>query len=198
MPLPPSAFYSVYEVAARWGCTPADVAGWAATEQFQIVIGISPVTCGAEVFGGIVQVAVAEMLQMFRRFGPSEEVCVVRRILPQGRTDWVYVTDPEPGILVRSSDLMLTAANVLRFEEERELLRGRAPSIGAAPRYDWDAMYVWLFKRVHERGIPASQAAMIGEVQDWFGQHSEAGEVPEDSTIRKRLAPLWRELRGAE
>jgi len=30
MPLPPVAFYSIYEISARWGCPAADIAGWAA------------------------------------------------------------------------------------------------------------------------------------------------------------------------
>jgi hypothetical protein len=34
--------------------------------------------------------------------------------------------------------------------------------------------------------------------RDWFVQNSRSGEVPEESTIRKRLAALWRKLRGEE
>ena len=36
MPLPPVAFYSIYEIAVRWGCPPADVAGWAAAGHLQV------------------------------------------------------------------------------------------------------------------------------------------------------------------
>jgi len=44
--------------------------------------------------------------------------------------------------------------------------------------------------------FPASQAALIAELQDWFAIHSKTGDVPEDSTIRKRIAPIWRAVRG--
>lgn len=198
MPLPPVAFYSIYEVSARWGCPAPDVAGWAVQGQFEVFIGIAPVVCGEELHGGLVQVSMADLMPLFRRFGPSEEACRLRRILPVGSTEWLRVTDPAEGILVRPTDLIFPADALHRFEEERDLLRRPAPSIGATPRYDWDAMYVWLFQRVNECGLPESQAALIGEAQDWFIRHSKSGDVPEESTIRKRLGALWRALRGTE
>lgn len=39
MPLPPVAFFSIYEIAVRWGCPPADVAGWAAAGHLHVVAG---------------------------------------------------------------------------------------------------------------------------------------------------------------
>lgn len=197
MALPLQAFHSIYEVAARWGCMPADVAGWAATGLLTIVAGIRPVMCSKVVCSGLVEVPMAEMLTLFRRFGPSDDSCTVHRIRPLGGTDWMHVTEPEEGIPLRSVDLMLPADEVRRFEGEQDVLRNRLSSIGAPARYDWDGMYVWLLQRVHEQGMPESQAALIGEIQGWFGQHSQDGEVPEDSTIRKRLAPLWRSMRAA-
>jgi hypothetical protein len=43
-----------------------------------------------------------------------------------------------------------------------------------------------------------SQTALVALAQDWFVQNSAKGDVPEESTIRKRLAPLWRKLKGEE
>ena len=51
---------------------------------------------------------------------------------------------------------------------------------------------------IFDKGVPASQTALVALVQDWFVQNSRSGEVPEESTIRKRLAALWRKLRGEE
>jgi len=198
MPLPPVAFYSIYEISARWGCLAADVAGWAAMGQLRAMIGIEPVHCGEALLGGLVDVAMAELMPLFRRFGPSEETCRVKRILPAGSSDWVRVTDPADGILVCATDLMFPAEALHRFEEERDLLHRPAHGIGASPRYDWESMTVWLFKRLNEQGFPASQAALIAEVQDWFVEHSRTGDVPEESTIRKRIAPIWRAVRGTD
>ena len=55
-----------------------------------------------------------------------------------------------------------------------------------------------IFRRVNEQGVPATQAELIAEVQDWFAQNSPNGEIPEESTTRKKVAPIWRALRERE
>jgi hypothetical protein len=52
-----------------------------------------------------------------------------------------------------------------------------------------------MIKRIHEQGLPATQTELIGELQDWFADVAENGEVPDESTIRRRLRPFWRALR---
>jgi hypothetical protein len=198
MALPPIAFYSIYEISARWGCHPADVAGWAAAGHLQVLAGIPPVSCGGEVVAGLVEVPIAELMPMFRRYGPSEEHCRLKRVLPSGSETWLRVTDPPDGLPIRSSDLLLAAGPLQQFEEERDLLRRPASNTGASPRYDWDAMYAWLFWFTFEKGLPETQSALVALVQDWFVQNSRSGDVPDESTIRKRLSALWRKLRGEE
>lgn len=198
MPLPPVAFYSIYEIAVRWGCPPADVAGWAAEGHLKVVAGIPPVRCGDEVVGGLVEVPIAELMCMFRRFGPSDDIGRLRRVLKPGSATWAHVTEPSDGLPIRSSDLLVASGSLLQFEEERDLLRRPASTIGASPRYDWDAMYAWLTWFIFEKGVPETQTALVSLVQDWFVQNSKSGEVPDESTIRKRLTSLWRKLRGEE
>ena len=198
MPLPPVAFYSIYEIAVRWGCHPADVAGWAAAGHLQVLAGIPPVSCGEETVAGMVQVPIAELMPMFRRIGPSDEQARLKRVMPLGSKSWLKVTDPAEGVLVRSSDLLIDAVTLQQFEEDRDLLRRPASSIGSGPRYDWDAMYAWLTWSLFEKGVPETQTALVTLVQEWFVQNSKSGEVPDESTIRKRLTSLWRKLRGEE
>ena len=198
MPLPPVAFYSIYEIAVRWGCPPADVAGWAAAGHLQVLAGIPPVSCGDETVAGLVEVPIAELMPMFRRSGPSDEQARLRRVMPPGSKTWLKVTDPPDGVPIRSSDLLLSAGSLLQFEEERDLLRRPASTVGASPRYDWDSMYAWLTVLLFEKGVPDTQTALVSLVQDWFVQNSKSGEVPDESTIRKRLMSLWRKLRGEE
>ena len=198
MPLPPVAFYSIYEIAVRWGCPPADVAGWAAEGHLKVVAGIPPVRCGDEVVGGLVEVPIAELMCMFRRFGPSDDIGRLRRVLKPGSATWAHVTEPSDGLPIRSSDLLVASGSLLQFEEERDLLRRPASTVGASPRYDWDSMYAWLTWYIFEKGVPETQTALVSLVQDWFVQNSKSGEVPDESTIRKRLTSLWRKLRGEE
>ena len=198
MPLPPIAFYSIYEISARWGCHSADVAGWAAAGHFQVLAGIPPVSCGDESVAGLVEVPIAELMPRFRRYGPSDEHARLKRVLPPGSKTWLHVTDPPEGLAIRSSDLLLAAWSVQQFEEERDLLRRPTANTGATPRYDWDAMYAWLFWFIFENGVPETQSALVALAQDWFVQNSQSGHVPDESTIRKRLAALWRKLRGED
>src|SRR5690606_42119765 len=94
MPLPPVAFFSIYEIAVRWGCPPADVAGWAAAGHLHVVAGIPPVVCGEETVAGMVQVPMAELMGMFRGVGPSDEQARSRRGLPAGGRAWAKTTGP--------------------------------------------------------------------------------------------------------
>ncbi len=196
MPLPPIAFYSIYEIAVRWGCHPADVAGWAAAGHLQVLAGIPPVSCGEETVAGLVEVPIAELMPMFRRIGPSDEQARLMRVMPLGSRTWLRVTDPTDGVPVRSSDLLVAAGTLQQFEEERELMRRPASNTGATPRYEWDAMYAWLTCLIFEKGPPDTKTALIAQVQDWFVQNLRSGEAPDESTIRKRLTALWRKLQG--
>ena len=195
MSLPPRAFFSVTEIAARWGCTLADIAGWSHVGHLSMVTGIASVICGKLLVAGMVAVNAADMMRMFRRHGPSDEECRVFRIRPEGSQEWQFITDPPEGVLIKLHDLMLMADEVQKFEDERDLLRRPPSSTGAVPRYDWEAVYIMLICRFNDRGLPATQAELITEVQDWFAQNSPSGEIPEESTTRKKIAPIWRSLR---
>jgi hypothetical protein len=41
---------------------------------------------------------------------------------------------------------------------------------GAPARYEWDAFYAAIARRVREHGIPKTQAELIREMLDWFEQ----------------------------
>lgn len=198
MPLPPVAFYSIYEIAVRWGCTPADVAGWAMAGHLQVLVAIPLVGCGDETASGLVEVPIAELMPMFRRFGPSDDACRLKRVRPLEGKAWLKVTDPAEGLPIRSPDLLIAAGPLQQFEEERDLMRRPASNVGANPRYDWDAMYAWLSWKLMQEGVPETQSALVAQVQDWFIENSKSGDVPDESTIRKRLVPLWRKVRGEE
>src|SRR5690606_32930182 len=97
MPLPPVAFFSIYEIAVRWGCHPADVAGWAAAGHLHVVAGIPPVLCGDETVAGMVQVPMAELMGMFRRMGPSDEQAARSRAMPLGSKTRLKRSDTTQG-----------------------------------------------------------------------------------------------------
>lgn len=197
MGLPPRVYYTLHEASIRWDCTLADIAGWASAGRFQIVTALEPVIQGPRVVAGFVAVSVTDILQMFRRCGTGPKSRLLKRVRPLEEEDWILIADPADRIEVTLEDLLIMADDVWRFETDCNLLRRPAPTVGAAAKYDWDGMYMVLIQRVHDQGVPETQAEWVGEVQDWFVQTSETGEVPDERTIRRRLTPIWKALRGS-
>jgi len=196
MSLPPRVYFTLHEAAARWDCTLADIAGWASVGRFDIVTAIGPVNVGSQIVSGFVIVLVTDILQMFRRCGTGPTSSLLKRVRPLDQNDWAMFPDPTDYIEVTLADLLIMAEDVLRFETDCDLLRRPASHIGSTARYDWDGMYIRLIRRVHEHGVPETQAEWVGEVQEWFVERSKTGEVPDERTIRRRLTPIWKALRG--
>src|SRR6266851_2638972 len=98
------------------------------------------------------------------------------------------MSEPAEGITVAATDVLLTRADVQRFEQRTGLDGGamsggtkqaaqstsrRSAGPGAPPRYEWDAFYAAIARRVHERGIPKTQAELIREMLDWFERRTD-------------------------
>ena len=64
MKLPQREFYTLQEVAARWGCTLADIAGWSTAGQLDVVTGIPPTFCGTTRVAGTVVVSTMDILSL--------------------------------------------------------------------------------------------------------------------------------------
>jgi hypothetical protein len=70
---------------------------------------------------------------------------------------------------------------------------------GVPPRYDWHEFYGFygaLARRIHDHGIPPTQAELVREMLDWFGRR-DGGEAPDESTVRRKIVAIWRELSRA-
>jgi hypothetical protein len=165
--------------------------------QFNIVTAIAPVSHGFQLVAGFVVISVTDILHMFRRSGTAPSNSLLKRVRPTDQEDWILFANPADHIHVTVDDLLIMAEEVQRFEVDWDLLRRPSSHIGSTARYDWDGMYIAQIVRVHEQGVPASQADWLGEVQDWFVANSENGEVPDERTIRRRLTPIWKRLQGS-
>ena len=122
----------------------------------------------------------------------------MRRIQPLGRQDWLLITDPVAGLSVTISDMLILAEEVHAFEEENEMVRRVRSGPGATTPYDWEGMMVALIHRIHEHGLPATQAELVTEMQDWFADRSDGKKMPDSRSIRRRITPIWRALRREE
>lgn len=197
MALSPRVYFTLHEAAARWDCTLADIAGWASVGRFDICTAIPPVARGRQIIAGYVVVSVTDIMQMFRRCGTGPIQSTLRRVRPRDHDEWIMIVDSAERVEVTLADLLIMADEVHRFETECDLLRRPASHIGSTARYDWEGMYITLMVRIHDQGLPATQAEWVGEVQEWFVANGDGGEVPDERTIRRRLTPIWKALRGS-
>ena len=59
---------------------------------------------------------------------------------------------------------------------------------GRPAQYDWEAFWIEVCRRVHEDGVPESQAELVGKMLDWFIGRAQGSIDPR--TIEKKIAKL--------
>ena len=212
MPLPPRPFHNLSDIANRWSVVSIDLAGWAAEGLLALSIATPPVkTETARLLCDLVEVAGADVLPLFRSDGARPENINLRRLRAHGETEWHWISEPAAGITVNASDILITRNEVQRFEQAYGLggsaatlvskakqrdVRRRPAGPGAPPRYDWDKFFAAITRRVYDQGLPASQNELVREMLDWFqSQHEQ--QTPDESTVRRKVALVWREINRA-
>ncbi len=194
MPLPPRALYTLIEAASRWGCSIADIAEWAFVGHLEVLVAIPPTSFGGELFVDLVAVAPGDVLRMFPRFREGPDETLIRRVRSPGSDLWSFADASEVGLLIRRTDLMITSDTLAKFEDRHSVFR--RSNTGPGSKYDWEAAYLAMMIRIHERGLPESLTELVAEMQDWFIRNSADGDAPDESTIRKRISPIWHQLRA--
>lgn len=198
MGLPRRFLWSISETAARWGCMPADIIDWCLLDQLELSTVVSRVLTDAGEVAGPMVVPADSFARMFRRDGSGTRSAAVHRLRRRGQgQDWHRILEPADGLVLEAADLVLTSDAVDRFEEQHDIGQRSRAHHGGASKWDWEGFYTALIRRVHARGLPQHKKDLVNEMLDWFEQRSDTGEAPDVSTIRKKVAAVWRELRAA-
>ena len=196
MALPARVFWTLEKLAARWGCDPDEIVGWATEGFIEIVTSIGMVQCsGTEPLVGLVVVCAEDIMPLFRGNRPDSRACMIWRIRPQGTAAWKIITAPAQGVTIELHDLFVTANPAQRFEDEQGPLHRVHVSPGRSSRHDWEGMLHALMIRLFDHGLPETQADFVAEGQEWFVTHAKDGSVPDESQIRRKLSPIWRALK---
>lgn len=199
--MPPRAFYSVFETAIRWSVAPFDIVGWATERLLELSAVIPPTRVDHDrIVSGVVGLEAADVLPLFRANGSAAHSILVRRVKIEGEVAWLS----EPIELV-AADVLILRAEVEKFERKFCLHsaperagpgtspKPRRGGPGAPARYDWDAFYGALARRIHDHGIPATKADLVRDMLAWFEEHG-ADHMPDESTIARKITAVWREL----
>ena len=107
---------------------------------------------------------------------------------------WKAITEPACGLRLTAADIMITAKEIDRFEEDHGIDRTRSVGPGAPLKYDWDGFYIAFLKRLYADDFPARQRDLVVEMQKWFIASSADGDAPDESTIRRRIQAVGKEL----
>jgi hypothetical protein len=195
-------------VAIRWSVTPFDVIGWSTDGLLALSIAVPLVkTEPAETLSGLADVEAAHLLPLFRRDGTPSPTIVIRRVKAGGGVCWIV--EPMEGIAITAADVLVRRAEVERFERQYVFFDGlhvpdagshstarRRGGPGVPPRHDWDAFYGALTRRIHDRGVPATQAELVRDMVAWF-EARDVKHAPDESTVRRKITPIWKELSRA-
>ena len=210
MPPPPRPFHSLSDIANRWSVVPMDIVGWASEGLLSLSIAAPPVkTDTSRIICDLVEVAGADVLPLFRSDGAKFDAVNIRRVRAQGENEWQWISEPALGIKIGAPDVLIMRGEIQRFEQAYGLSgaiqaqssasrarRRRVAGPGAPPRYDWDTFFAAITRRVYAHGLPSTQNELVREMLDWFQTRPEQN-TPDESTVRRKVALVWRELNRA-
>ena len=122
--------------------------------------------------------------------------------------DYIDIADhgDETGVLVVTREqLIVRHAELVRFEAAQDEIAApvniaafpltpQPTARGAPPKYDWDEFYCELAVSMQIDGVPESQAAIVRRMVEWFATRNQ---YPDQSTIKKKVALLWRRYHEA-
>jgi len=100
--------------------------------------------------------------------------------------------------VVGKSDLVISHEELICFEKANPALAGQAEAVdgnrrGAPSRYQWDDIWVELCAMIFLDGLPETQIELVQHIARWL--EAQGKPVPDDSTIKKKIKPLWQRLR---
>jgi len=195
MGLPERVFYTVQEASVRWECRLTDLGGWAAKGHFAIVTTIASHQSRTQRFDGFFAISVGDIMPLLRQGRRALVEVPLGRVRPLEQEIWIeFAPGSDDAPNVHLEDLLILAEDVYRFEAEHDLSRRPTAGVGAPKRYDWESMYAAQIVRIHNEGLPESQTAWVAEIQEWFASEAGGVDVPDERTIRRRLAPIWKAL----
>ncbi len=210
--------YLLPEFSDRFGLSEQDVVNFAAENllTLSVMVGDLPVEEGflyeAEDFESEEDQWVREPSAEYKHTGTVDlfpedswraltegEACVKEFRANEGLYFKVDEAKKSDGFIVRSDRLLVRHEELERFEsvhaidpQSDDLTPGGRR--GALPKYDWDEFWCEIAVSLQVEGMPENQAAIVRRMVDWFAARNQ---YPDLSTIKKKVALLWRRYREA-
>jgi hypothetical protein len=208
----PKPYYHIDEVLERWSLTERDLMSFVLSGALTVSATVS----GLRITYGICRPSVAGVVD---RIATSHSYIIgliplqqsdAWRVLRHGElaitalaatADQFAMIDNAAGEnqhLVQKTDLVISHEEFMRFEKVHPAL-GNADVArdtgrrGAPAKFDWDDIWVELCAMIFLDGLPTTQAELVQHIASWL--EDQGKRVPDDSTIKKKIKPLWQRLR---
>lgn len=205
-------FYHIDEVLERWSMSERDIMSFVLAGS----LTVSATVAGLRVTCGICRPSAAGVTD---RIASSHRYiigivplqgCDAWRVMRQGEfsitalqapADEFAMIDNAAGNnqhVVGKPDLVIGLEELIRFEKANPALADHAAADeinrrGAPSKYVWDDIWVELCVMIFLDGLPETQTALVQQVAAWL--EAQGKPVPDDSTIKKKIKPLWQRLR---
>lgn len=201
-------FYHLDEMLTRWGMTERDIAAFVLADELTLSATVSglrieygefeecrdgswfAMPAGTRFAIGTIDLARSDAWRVLR-----EGAWTIASLKAQpGRYENIDDPKLDNKHEVHREDLVICRAEIERFEQAQGLLiEADAPIRRGAPsQFDWDAFWVEVCRGIHADGLPMTQNGLVGRMAEWFELNHK--KAPDESTIKKKLKPLWRQL----
>ncbi|MBN8891048.1 MAG: hypothetical protein ABS99_00495 [Acetobacteraceae bacterium SCN 69-10] len=218
---PRKPFYRVTELCARWSMTETDIAAFVLADELTLSIAVSQLPVEAGYYEEVDDGQWCSMPTGRRRFSGTldlirDDAWAVLTLGSAGVSSFQaqpgeyleYALDDDgaplhieaQGLVVRRAELerfeacqasaaaSTSAESSLAAEPESERRRG------APTKYDVDGFWRHVCRILFHEGAPPKQAQLIRQMRDWFEARLGIGNGPDESWIRKKIAPLWLDI----
>ena len=209
----PKPYYHIDEVLERWSLSERDLMSFVLSGA----LTVSATVPGLRVTYGICRPAATGIVD---RIATSHSYIIgliplqqsdAWRVLRQGELAITTLAAPadqfamidnaagENQHLVQKGDLVISHDEFMRFEKVQTALRNSDGARdtnrrGAPSKFDWDDIWVELCAMIFLDGLPSTQAELVHHIATWL--EDQGKRVPDDSTIKKKIKPLWQRLRS--
>lgn len=106
---------------------------------------------------------------------------------------YIHLAKNEEPLELTLNDVVIEARERRDFERQWSVNRSNrviGPGPGKPAKYKWDEMFVDLLFHVDDKGWPPRLSDLIHLAEDIF--ISKTGHSPEESTLRKKLRPIFK------
>jgi hypothetical protein len=215
-------FYRIEEVLARWSMRLDDIASYVLEDHLTLSIAVSLLPIEFGCFEEVDEGRYCSIPTAHRHFTGTldlrrDDAWTALTVGTAGVSSFrappdeyieYRVGDDGAPLHVDAQTLVVRRDELERFEQAQAAAATNLPLVqasqsagqerrqkrGAPSRYDVDAFWRETCRTLHVDGAPPRQGDLVLRLQQWFDRKLGSGNGPDESWIRKKIAPLWPDI----